>query len=116
MIDPTLRSEEMQRAYEQAIKMGLPVDLQNLKGDSFGGLKILENRWPYDLAHKQNDMIVADDGDNFMSWWVKVGTLISADRLPYHQILMNIGDTQSQPQVPHAHLLKFKDKREDFEL
>lgn len=110
--DATLRTAASQLAYAQAEKG----DISKETYQNIGGLKIVENGYPYDMVYKDNDMLLGQDGMDFWTFWVKLGQLIDDGKLDsYDQIILNSPSKQSQPQVKHVHVVRFK-QREEFEL
>lgn len=115
-MNPTLRTERNEKNYQDDIAAGNIGDISSIPAPRVGGLKIMENQYPYDIAYSHNDMVVGMKPD-FWDFWVKLGQLIEEDKLgDYAQVIFNLPRYQSQPHVPHAHIVKFKEDREDFSL
>ena len=115
-MNPSLRTEESERNYLQASQDGYNVDISQLPASTFRQMKLLPNQFAYNAFHRENDMLLGLPEDNFMSWWIKVGMALEEGALPYHQFIYNIGDKQSQPQVPHGHVVNFYKSRKDNRL
>lgn len=114
-MNPTLRTEENEKKYQKDIADGKVQDIAELPAPRIGGLKIMENQYPYDIAYSHNDMLIGTT-PSFWEFWVKLGTLIERGELDgYAQVIFNLPRFQSQPHVPHAHIVKFK-SREEFGL
>ena len=114
-MNPTLRTAKQEKRYQKDIQDGNIGDISELPAPRIGGLKIIENQYPYDAFYAHNDMLIARE-TGFWNFWVKLGQLIENGELDsYAQVIYNLPKHQSQPQIPHAHIVKFKN-REDFEL
>lgn len=104
MNDITLRTQETQDTYEEAMKTGESKDIAKLKGPGIGGLKLLDNAYGYDLVYGKNDMLV-DKEDSFWDAWIKTGLLMKNGLLPYDQMLINMPHMMSQSHVWHCQLV-----------
>jgi hypothetical protein len=115
-IPVSARTEESETRYQEAQSLGDTRDIADMEGVIINTLKISENDFAYDIMHARSDMII-DQSGNFWDYWIKLGELVSSGELnQYDQLVHNFPRLQSQPHVYHSHLLKMKQKREDFKL
>lgn len=114
-IPASMRTLKKELEYMQAKSRGESLDITTLKHHNFWDMKLIPNGFEYDTLFNVNDMLVAMPNDQFLVWWMRVGLALEAGAIPYDQFIYNIGKRQSQPHVPHGHIVKFK-KRKEFEL
>ena len=113
-MQPSLRTFESEVKYAIAKKKGLSVSIQQLTGVKHGGLRLVPNTYPYDAFHDKSSMLLG--GKSFWLYWWRLGRLYKKNQhAGYDQLIFNFRHTQSQPTVHHAHLLRFKDRR-DFKI
>lgn len=105
----SLRSAEKEQEYAESKLRGEVKDIAHIKAtETVGNTKILRNFYEYDLVYNVNDMTLGNNGEEWMTWWVNVGIAIQEGKFnEYHQFIVNMPPSQSQPQVPHGHLVCF---------
>ncbi len=123
MYNPTLRTEEDESIYQQAIADKTTEDIGKVNADAvIGGLKLVPNAFPYSMVAQKNKMLVGNK--DFWDFWIKLGLeVLKAEEDPknstlasdYDALWYNLPKRQSQPHVRHIHAIKLK-KREDFKL
>ncbi len=109
MLPISLRTAEMEQRYQDAIASGELKDIAKIEPIAkIGYTNILSNSFPYDLPYRNGDMTIGDTREDWMVWWVNVGIAIQEGKFNDYDVFhYNIGKRQSQPHVPHGHLLNF---------
>lgn len=114
----SLRTAKGEAKYQRAKNKGTK-DISTIKGERYDGMKLLYNDYPYNAVHEDSDMLLADSKSWFGKWvwWIKLGRHYFNYRGDeWHQIILNYRNSQSQPQIAHAHRAKFKASRKEFKL
>lgn len=110
----SLRTYQGEVRYALAKKNGLSGDIKDLVGVKHGGLRLIPNEFEYDAFHDKSNMLLG--GRSYWLWWWRLGRIYKKNQHAGHdQLLLNFRHSQSQPHIWHAHLLRFKN-RKDFKL
>lgn len=109
----SLRTKQTEQRYQDDKLANNTSDIAKVPPKEIKGLsKIVKNRYEYDLVYKQSDLAIAMPGTPFWLWFENLGKLLRAGEFDeYDQLVINIGKRQSQPHIPHAHLVVFDEEK-----
>lgn len=107
----SLRTETTELKYQSAKPTLIGLENEKSKKE-YLSMRIVENAFGYDLVYQQSDIAIPKNDAGFIDFWFDLGLRITRGQFnDYDQIVFNLPHNQSQPHIPHVHLMKFNKER-----